>query len=205
MHLDVLTKTGKELLPALKKFSGFHLAGGTALALQIGHRISVDFDLFSEKPLSRDLYGLVKRVFRERTIRPSVNTPEELTVFIDGTKLTFLEYPFPLIRKVIFYQEIPFLSIKEIGATKAYTIGRRGAWKDYIDLFFILHERYGTLDQIIRLAQKKFDQEFNVRLFFEQLMYVEDVPQTPLKFLQPEPSQAAVLQYFEKEIRKFKL
>ena len=134
MKLEVLTEEGKDILPSLGKFEDFYLAGGTALALQIGHRISVDFDLFSEKEISKNLLAKVKRVFENKTVISSVNNPDELTVFINGVKTTFLKYTFPVQNKLIDYNGIKLLGAKEIAATKAYTIGRRGTIKDYVDL-----------------------------------------------------------------------
>ena len=61
MNLEVLTETGKDIFSLLGKFEDFYLAGGTGLALQIGHRASVDFDLFSEKEISKNLLAKVKK------------------------------------------------------------------------------------------------------------------------------------------------
>ena len=63
MHSEALTEEGLRLFPALTAFDDFYLAGGTALALQIGHRLSVDFDLFCEGPIDRTLLSKVKKVF----------------------------------------------------------------------------------------------------------------------------------------------
>ena len=65
--------------------------------------------------------------------------------------------------------------MREIAATKAYTIGRRGAYKDYIDLYFILSQQHAMLTDIIDVAEKKFGFEFNSRLFLEQLVFLDDV------------------------------
>ena len=97
MHLEVIPEKNKNIFSKLNNFDDFYLAGGTALALQIGHRISVDFDLFSDKEISKNLLPKVKRVFQDNKIIVSVNNPDELTVFINETKLTFLKYPFSVI------------------------------------------------------------------------------------------------------------
>ena len=72
----------------------------------------------------------------------SVNNPDELTVFINGVKITFLRYPFSLQNKLIDYNGIKLMNAKEIAATKAYTVGRRGTIKDYVDLYFIISEKF---------------------------------------------------------------
>jgi hypothetical protein len=71
----------------------------------------------------------------------------------------------PTFDPFVIYEQVPLLSVREIAATKAYTIGRRGAYKGYIDLYFILSEQHATLTDIIDVAEKKFGVEFNSRLF----------------------------------------
>src|SRR3989344_3263545 len=183
MHLEALTSEGKDLYPFLHTFKEFYLAGGTGLALQIGHRISVDFDLFSQQEIEAGLLTRGEQVFGHADVTVSVNHTGELTVFVRGVKLTFLSYPFPPVLKLASLDGLPTLSVKEIGATKAYTIGRRGAFKDYIDLYFILKEAYASLEEIIVLAQKKYGSEFNDRLFLEQLAYLDDLDEEPVVLL----------------------
>lgn len=205
MNIEVLTKEGKEIFHLLGKFEDFYLAGGTALALQIGHRISVDFDLFSEKEISKNLLAKVKKVFEGKTIIPSVNNPDELTVFINEVKTTFLFYPFPVKNNFVDFNGLKLLSLKEIAATKAYTIGRRGSLKDYIDLYFIISEKIVTLEEIIELANNKFMEEFNDRLFLEQLVYFNDIEETEIQFLKKPISKSDLEDFFKSEVSKIKL
>ena len=171
MHHEALTKSGATIFPKLKQFSDFYLAGGTALALQIDHRISVDFDLLCPENISKDLLATVERVFSESTeeIVPLVNNPDELSVLVNGIKITFLRYPFPVLNKFVDLDGVKSLDIVELSATKAYAIGRRGSFKDYVDLFLIISGGYTDLDAVISLANKKYGGEFNSRLFLEQL------------------------------------
>jgi len=205
MNLEVLTEAGKDIFPLLGKFEDFYLAGGTALALQIGHRISVDFDLFSEKEISKNLLAKVKRIFENKTIIPSVNNPDELTVFLNGVKTTFLRYPFPVKNKLIDCNGIKLLDAKEIASTKAYTIGRRGTIKDYVDLYFVLSERISFLDEIMETAKSKFGNEFNDRLFLEQLVYFNDIEETNILFLKKPVSKKELEEFFKTEVGKIKI
>jgi predicted nucleotidyltransferase component of viral defense system len=202
MHREVLTKRAAELYWSLSLFSGFYLAGGTALALQIGHRISVDFDLFSDQDIERSLLPRVQRVFSDAaSIAPLINNSDELTVLVDDVKITFLKYPFPTFDPFVIYDDVPLLSVREIAATKAYTIGLRGAFKDYIDLYFILSEQHVTLTDIIDIAEKNFGFEFNSRLFLEQLVFLDDVEDTDIQFLKTSITGAELLSFFEANIR----
>jgi Nucleotidyl transferase AbiEii toxin, Type IV TA system len=164
MHREALTKEGRQLLPALRASDDFYLAGGTALALQIGHRISVDFDLFSPLAIRRSLFAKAKETFAPEALTPLVNDRGQLTILVRDVKVTFLTYPFPLIERLVRMNGLSMLSVKEIAATKAYTIGRRGTYKDYVDLYFIVAEGCATLEEIIAMAEQKFGAEFQFAL-----------------------------------------
>lgn len=205
MHSEALNDKSKEIFSKLSNFKDFYLAGGTALALQIGHRKSVDFDLFSKAEIDKNLLDKVRKVFPQNSISLSVNNSEELTLLIDGVKLTFLNYPFPVLLELADCEGVKLLGVKEIAATKAYTIGRRGSYKDYIDLFFIISEKHADLSEIIELAEKKYGGEFNSRLFFEQLVYLDDIKNTEIIFLKQAIEKKVLEVFFQKRIEEFKI
>lgn len=205
MRPEALNEEGKKLFPFFSKFSDFYLAGGTALALQIGHRISVDFDFFSQNEIPRSLLDELKKTFSQYRITISVNNPEELTVFLNEIKITFVKYPFLVIKPFVEYERLKLLSIEEIGATKAYVIGRRGDFKDYIDLYYILSEGHSSLDEIINLAEIKYQNEFNSRLFLEQLVYLEDVEESQLLFLKKQVTKKELELFFSEAVRGLRL
>lgn len=205
MHLEALTKEGSRIFPKLEKFKDFYLAGGTALALQMGHRISVDFDFFSDEEISKSLLPKIKQVFSESNISAIINNLEELTVLVDKVKITFVKYPFPVIYDFVESDGISLLSAKEIASTKAYSIGRRGTFKDYVDLFFILSEGICSLEEIIEISEKKFKGEFNSRIFLEDLVYLKDIEDTQIVFLKKEVGKKEIEQFFEDKIRKLKI
>lgn len=205
MHLEILDKKRLAIFLKLAEFKGFYLAGGTALALQIGHRISFDFDLFSAEPISSILLRQAEKVFSGFKIKPIVNNKDELTLLIDGIKLTFLRYPYRIICKQIIFKKIFFLSVREIAAVKAYTIGRRGSYKDYIDLYFILKNRLAVLADIIKLAGKKYKNDFNARLFLEQLIYLEDIKDIKIKFLKEKIDPEQLQNFLIKQVEKIKI
>lgn len=205
MRQEALNDKGKEIFAALKNFSDFYLAGGTALALQIKHRISVDFDLFSGKEIPVNLLDKTKKIFSGKTMVVSVNNPDELTVFVDEIKITFLKYPFRVLFSFVDYEGIKLLGVKELAAVKAYTIGRRGSYKDYVDLYFILKKEYSSLAEIMEIAEKKYKGEFNSRLFLEQLIYFEDIKDTAVVFLKESIARNMLEEFFKEEIRKIKI
>lgn len=206
MAADVLTASARILYPKLARFrTDFYLAGGTALALQIKHRMSVDFDLFSDRPIGRNVLHAVESVFADSEREVMANNADELTISIDGVKVTFLHYPFPLCLPLFDDAPIPLLSAKEILASKAYTIGRRGEFKDYVDLFAGLRGGYATLPELIALAQQKYGDAFNDRLFLEQLVYLDDVPDAPIVFLGTPVSRSEIERFFTDAVRSFGL
>jgi len=201
MHPEVLTEPAAQLFPSLAHFPGFYLAGGTALALQIGHRMSVDFDLFTDTDISPRMLERARREFQQASVSPLVNDPTELTVLANGVKVTFLKYPFSVQDSFAEYDGVQLLSVREIAATKAYTIGRRGSYKDYVDLYFIVAKCGISLRDIIQLADQKFGADFNSRLFLEQLVFLDDVQDMDIRFLGKTVTPSEIIGYFERNIR----
>lgn len=202
MKIEVLKSKQKTIWPGLKAFKDFRLVGGTALALQMGHRMSVDFDLFSEKPLSARIYSQVKREFSGFLVSRLVNLADQLTVKVNDVKIDFVYDKFKFVQPVIRFQGIQVATIAEIAAMKAYTLSFRGSNKDYVDLYFILQEKHITLEQIGAMAEKRYGNEFNFRLFLEQLLYIEETRKEPIEFLKRDVSEAEAKKFFKKEIKK---
>lgn len=207
MHQEAITLEAGRLLSALTKFKplqDFALVGGTALALQIGHRVSVDLDWFGQKPLPKNLSEDLKIFFLGKKVLTDVFKAEELTVRIDGVQVTFFHYPFPWVEKPKKMHGFMTASIKQIAVMKAQTINRRAAFKDYVDLFFILKGGHTSLQEIINKGKKVFKEEFNQRLFLEQLVYMEDIAEQGVDFLGKKVYKLQMQKFFEQEIKKMK-
>ena len=99
-----------------------------------------------------------------------------------------------------------YLSPREILVTKAYTIGRRGSFKDYVDLYTGVHENISQIEEIMTLAREKYGEIFNDRLFLEQLVFVDDIDEVPLEMKNsPMPTKRELVDFFSREIQKIKL
>lgn len=174
MHKEILNKAQNDLLPLISDFKrSFYLVGGTAIALQIGHRRSIDFDLFKESPLNHKL--ILDKISKHRlkaTITRRVN--EQLNLIINNVKFTFFEYPFPVKAEVNFETIIKTPTLLDLAAMKAYALGRRSKWKDYVDLFYILKNHH-TIEEISVAAEKIFGQLFSEKQFRAQLCYYDDI------------------------------
>lgn len=206
LHLDILDKTRQEIFQkTIPLVTDFILAGGTALSLQIAHRESYDFDFFSEKPLSKNLLEKLSTTITIKEVL--VDSADELT-FLNSNdiKFTFLYYHFvPHYETLEFGNGLKMFSIKEIAIKKAYTIGRRGAYRDYFDLYTILKGDYITLHEIITIAEKVYKGLFNSKLFLEQLVYFKDLPNFEIVPVKDEtiPSPDIVKKYFENLVGEY--
>ena len=203
IHLELLDKKRQKIFFSLSYFKNdSYLAGGTALALQINHRKSEDFDIFINKPIDNNFRLKIKKVFGNVVF--SLDTGDQINFNTsDGIKITFLWYYFPSIHPLINTQGLPLASIEDIMADKAITIGRRAVWRDYVDTFYLLKEKFFTLDSIIILAKKKFKGEFVETQFLEQLSYFGDLKIVPIDFVNKPYSSEEIKLYLEKEVSSY--
>ena len=105
-----------------------------------------------------------------------VETPDELILVVNDVKITFLKYPFSVQATQNFDDIIVLPDLITLAAMKAFALGRRAKWKDYVDLYFIF-KKY-SLSEIVNKANEIFGQEFNEKLFREQLSYFDDINYT---------------------------
>ncbi len=177
MHKEILTNEQIKLLPLVKSFSkDFGLVGGTAVAWHLGHRLSIDFDLFTQKEFNnlnirRKILGLAKidRVITDEN--------GQYTIIINGVRITFFHYPYKIEFKENLDNIIKLPDPLTLAAMKAFALGKRAKWKDYIDIYFIA-KKYGGIGKIVKKARKIFKNEFNEKLFRVQLAYFRDIDYT---------------------------
>jgi len=183
---------------------GFYLAGGTALALQLGHRFSVDLDWMNDHPIPATLLPAVEKTYTGRQLDVRVNNSAELTFLADGVKVTFLHYPFPLLFPKVEFNKVSLAAVRDIAGMKAYAIGRRATYKDYVDMYYIL--KHGVdLKRVISIAQKKFGSVFDPRLFLEQLIYFDDIADRAIQFAGESVQTEDLENFFEQETAKLRL
>jgi len=174
MHREILTKNQIELLTIVQMFSrNFGLVGGTAIALHIGHRHSIDFDLFTEKPFSN--FNIKKRISWRKGIHDIFKDEEgQYTFVINGVQFTFFHYPYKIDFSEKFEDIIKIPNLLTLAAMKAFALGRRAKWKDYVNLYFIIRD-YHPIKSIVQRGRKMFGAEFNEKLFRSQLAFFDDV------------------------------
>jgi len=182
MFYNVLDKKRQNILPLLSSFKKeFYLAGGTALALQLGHRSSIDFDYFSNKNIdTREVLSRIKDAFNGHKILKVREEENTLIVLIDEEiLLSFYGYKYKLINNLIKEEYFNLASIEDIGCMKFSAIIGRKENKDYIDLYYILQKI--KLRELLRLASLKFP-EIDSNLILKNLVYLKDIENSPIKF-----------------------
>jgi len=174
MHIEILTREQKDLLQFVGAFQrGFYLVGGTAIALQLGHRQSIDFDLFT----SVRIKGLTLRRQVEKSgfsNKMLGADTDQIHFILNGVKVTFFSYPYPVEHPVMLDRVISMPTLLSLSAMKAFALGRRAKWKDYVDLYFLLGSHFSVTD-VCREAFRLFGDSFSDRLFRGQLAYHADI------------------------------
>lgn len=174
MHKEILTATQSKLLPIVKLFSKkFGLVGGTAVAFHLGHRESIDFDLFSFEEFNN--YSIKTKITKHRVIDTIlVNKKGEYTFLIGGVKFTFFQFPYKINFSESFGDIVKLPDLLTLAAMKAFALGRRAKWKDYVDLYFILKANH-SVSAITTKGVEVFGNEFNEKIFRTQLAYFKDI------------------------------
>lgn len=206
LYWDILDKKRLALLPKLKflKDAGFYLAGGTALALQIRHRISVDFDFYTPREFDAEktLLHFQRKIKSVTLIRKAENT---LISKVDGIEVSLFTYPYKLVEKSIETEHLRLASIEDIAAMKLIAIIQRGIRRDFTDFYFLI--KLLGLKKIFKLTKEKYP-PFNIYLGLQALTYFADAERVPPKrkilLLQDDIGWNEIKEFITGEVREFK-
>jgi hypothetical protein len=190
MRTEIFTESQKQLLKYIQEFKrSYYLVGGTAIALYIGHRRSVDFDLFTSSRLNKQtLKARISKIPFPKT--PVFEDIDQLHMSINQVKVTFFSFPYAVPHPVKFGQVITMPSLLSLAAMKAFALGRRSKWKDYVDLYFLIRDFF-PISEISTEAEKLFPGQFSEKLFRGQLSFHLDIDfSEPVEFIgTPVPEQ----------------
>lgn len=203
MPQEIISRKTKANLETLGKtgiLKDFYLAGGTGLALQLKHRLSLDLDFFTQKKINtKDLIQKIKKLGRLSIEKEAEDT---LVCTFNGTRITFLRYDYPLLSSAKKIKQILVADGRDIGCMKISAISSRGTKKDFIDLFFIC-KRIISLENLLRLFKKKYKSiEYNMMHILKSLTYFEDAEKDPMPKMIISISWEAAKSFFKREIRK---
>ena len=153
-------------------------------------------------------------IFRFKTLKAAsifnskievlINTPDELTFIAHNQiKISFIFFPFKRKYKPVNAENsISLSSYKDIASDKAYVIGRRPEYRDYIDLFVILKNGF-SLKRVIVDAKEKFAGEFSEKLFLSQLIYFEDLKDFTVEFIKEKYSVDEINGFFKQAVLNY--
>lgn len=146
----------------------FYLAGGTALALELGHRISIDLDFFSQNAFS--VSALVEKLNTLGNLKIEDKSEDTFNGSLDGVKISFFYYPYPLLFETKEYAGVKLADERDIGAMKIQAISDRGSKKDFVDLFVLL-KKY-SLSELLNFFHKKYEKyNYNQLHILKSLSY----------------------------------
>lgn len=184
MFWSILDEQRQRFLPLLgvARDEGFYLAGGTALALQLGHRDSVDFDFFKNDAFDTTLlFERLRENFSGSDVLKVQDEPNTLSLVVsESIKLSFMRYPYPLLRPLITADHLDLADIADIGCMKLSAITGRGTMKDYVDLYFILKRI--SLQELLVLCAVKLPQ-LDRALIMKALVFFDDLDDDPILYM----------------------
>ncbi len=184
-HWEALTPPTQEAFRRLSRWEGiqdFYLAGGTGLALHLGHRFSIDLDFFSQDNDAVDFAqrAALRSLLYDPTLAITSDKDSTFTATWRGVGISFFRLDaYPLVQPVFLVEGIPLASVVEIGAMKLAAIINRGMRKDMVDLYFIL--QCVSLEELFQVAAVKYA---HIRAFpvmaLRALSYFDDAEALPM-------------------------
>jgi predicted nucleotidyltransferase component of viral defense system len=179
-HLSTVDPATLELLKQVFTYdfvkTQFALAGGTALALQTGHRKSIDLDIFSEKAfIPTDIQNALAGI-KNWHYEPTGRSERMLFCFINKIKCDFVNEPFPLLEPFFEEQGVMLYSLKDIAAMKMHTVCGRGKKKDFFDIYVLL--QLFSWQEMLGWFEQKYGAS---QLFFlwKSISYFDDAESDP--------------------------
>lgn len=203
-HWDALTPDTRLAFQKAADLPGierFYLAGGTGLALHLGHRFSVDLDFFSSDPdaVGSNERSLMRIAFDDPTL--SIGFDKDMTFVATwrGVGVSFFSLSlYPLVQDPLIVDGVPLATLEEIGAMKLAAIMSRGTRKDYVDLYCILQQT--PLDRLFAVAAVKYSL---VRTFavsaVRAMAYFADAETTPMPQMIDRTSWATMKRFLESQ------
>jgi Nucleotidyl transferase AbiEii toxin, Type IV TA system len=199
-HREVITEGVERTLRDLQQISvltGFYLAGGTGLALHMGHRRSIDLDFFSREPF--DPEAILARVQQLDGLEVLARDPETLHLTLGGTKVSFLGHRYPLLFPCEALFEMNLADPRDIACMKISAIAGRGTKRDFIDLYAV--SKHHELEQLLAWFKEKYARaNYSMVHVLKSLTYFEDAERDPMPDMLVKLSWQRVKQHFAAEV-----
>ena len=179
-----------------------YLAGGTNIALQLGHRISRDLDFFITQKFDE---RILSQRLEEQGFTPESIEWQTIDGFFDEVKFSYFFYPYPLLFEPIMYGVVPLADLRDVAAMKVEAIASRGTRRDFIDMFVMVREKGWQMTDLFAWYQKKYGGTRNTILHaLKSLAYFDDADadETPLVLLRP-IDWTEVKKYFQDVVNQY--
>jgi len=174
----------------------FTLVGGTALSLQVGHRMSVDIDLFNKREFDAEmLQQYLTEKYRAENFKTGVNS---VLCFIENVKVDLISHRFPDIKPMIIEEGIRMASLEDIGAMKLNAITRDGTrFKDFVDMHVLLEHR--PLEVYGAAFENKYDNQSRA-IAYLCMKYHKDIELDKLKFMGKELTLSLIAERLQQSV-----
>lgn len=197
--IDTKTLSTLKKIATSKLKDSYYLAGGTACALHLGHRVSYDLDFFSAKPI--DPLSLINQLSDLGNLEVFQNEPGTFNGQLDETKISFFKYPYPLIENTEEYEQVHISSIQDLAGMKIEAIASRGAKRDFVDLYYI--SQSCSLMQTVEWFKQKFHyKNVSVPHVLKSLVYFQDADSQPEPNMIVDYSWVTIRKYFTDQVKK---
>jgi nucleotidyltransferase AbiEii toxin of type IV toxin-antitoxin system len=186
-------------LTTLGVFGPYYLAGGTGLALHLGHRRSQDLDFMSGEPV--DPETLIQKMQRLGGFALAARAPGTLHAAVEGVKVSFLAYPYPLLFPFATFLDVNIADPRDIACMKLSAIGSRGAKRDFVDLY-VVAKQYGLPRLLEWFARKYAEVNLSLVHVLKSLVYFEDAEKDPVPDMLEQLSWEEVKRFFSAEVSR---
>jgi len=178
-------------------FKKTYLAGGSSLALQLGHRRSIDFDFFTDQAFELiDVKVILNKIGK---YTGEHEAPKTMVGRFNEAKFSLFYYPYKLIDKTKDYQGINLASYEDIAAMKLVAITDRGTKKDYIDLYFLAKKCF-PIEKMFTFYDKKYHNfEINKVTLLKALQYFDDADGSEMPEMIEKVDWEEIKKFFQKE------
>ena len=203
-QLNTLPEKQVELYNLLKTvdwLKEFYLAGGTGLALHIGHRQSIDFDFFTSSDIDNNI--LDSRLNKIGIFKRTYEDSNTLYGELNDVKVSFIKYDYPFLEELASDAYFFIAGLKDISAMKLSAILSRGTKKDFVDMFFLLNSF--SLKDILGFYGKKYNQADYEYTLLRSLLYFQDAESDPMPRMIQAVKWEQVKKTITKEVRNLNL
>ncbi len=203
MFEQVLPGNTKAILALLEKseiIKKAYLAGGTALALQVGHRISYDLDFFTQQEFDEQL--LLPHIEKISKFELEQIAWRTILGKFDGVRFSIFYYEYPILYQPKKFGKINILDIPDIAAMKIAAISSRGTKRDFIDLFFICKGNISLKEAVLLYEEKYKNLDTTAIHIMKSLIFFDDAEDQEMPKMLKELQWQRVKIFFETEVRK---